>query len=66
MEILKKYLTTEEYELLYDFYFLNMTNEELGIKYNKPKTTIRDRRIKIQKKLKELLLDDGYDFEDLI
>lgn len=66
MEILKKYLTTEEYELLYDFYFLNMTNEELGTKYNKPKTTIRDRRIKIQKKLKELLLDDGYDFDDLI
>ena len=62
---IKSYLSEEEFELLYDFYFLEMTNEEMGIKYNKPKTTIRDRRIKIQKKLKEVLLDDGYDFDDL-
>lgn len=63
---IKQYITQEEFELLYDFYFLDMTNEEMGIKYNKPKTTIRDRRIKVQKKLREALLDDGYDFEDLI
>ena len=63
--LIKSYLSEEEFELLYDFYFLEMTNEEMGIKYNKPKTTIRDRRIKIQKKLKEALLGDGYDFYDL-
>ena len=66
LNLIKKYLTQEEFEVLYDFYFLDMTNEEMGIKYNKPKTTIRDRRIRIQKKLKEALLDDGYDFDDLI
>jgi len=63
---IKKYISSEDYDLIYDFYFLELTNEDIGIKYNKPKTTIRDRRIKIQKKLKEALLDDGYDFEDLI
>ena len=47
--LIKSYLSEEEFELLYDFYFLEMTNEEMGIKYNKPKTTIRDRRIKVQK-----------------
>ena len=38
----------------------------MGAKYGKPKTTIRDRRIRIQKKLKEALLDDGYDLDDLL
>ena len=65
LDLIKTYLSQEEFDLLYDFYFLEMTNEEMGNKYNKPKTTIRDRRIKIQKKLKEVLLDDGYDFDDL-
>lgn len=32
MEILKKYLTLEEYELLYDFIF--QYDQWLGIKYN--------------------------------
>lgn len=66
INIIKQHLTQEEFEILYDFYFLDMTNEEMGAKYDKPKTTIRDRRIRIQKKLKEALLDDGYDLDDLL
>ena len=65
-DLIKQYLPKEEFEILYDFYFLGMTNEEMGAKYGKPKTTIRDRRIRIQKKLREALLDDGYDLDDLL
>ncbi len=48
------------------YFMLGYNDSEIGIKLNKSRTTIRDRRKKILRDLKESLLDIGYDFEDLI
>lgn len=48
------------------YFMLGYNDSEIGIELNKSRTTIRDRRKKILRDLKESLLDIGYDFEDLI
>ena len=66
LELLMKYMTEEEFELLYYSYVENYTNSELAFKYKTKVTTIKKRKQRLITKVREALLDDGYDLDDLL
>lgn len=66
LKIIAKILNDSELDLLNDYYFNNMTDSEIGLKSGISRSAIGHKRKKLLNKLKESLLDMGYDFDDLI
>ena len=66
LSILESYLTDEEFILLRDYYIEEYSTFELANLNNCSTSALKKRRQRILLKLREALLDDGYDLDDLL